>query len=326
MSDQCSWPCFGTSLFIVVSFMMTGTLLVYQSDSLEPASMPVHKLNGYLTEQIGVGLLVGPEDVVYSSSSRLIYTGCEDGWIKRVTVNNSAADSVVENWVNTGGRPLGLALGRQDEVIVADPEKGLLNISKQGQVEKLTAEVEGQKLKLIDSVDIAENGMIYFTEASNKYSLNEFMSDIVEGKPHGRLLSYDPTTKRTRVLLHDLYFANGLAVTPDQNYVIFCETVMKRCRKYCIQGKKKGSVKKFIDLPGLPDNIRYDGRGHYWISIAMAKASYHSWDQPEDLEEKGGILVVDTNGYPTAQYYDSELSLVSSGMQIGNYVYCGSLF
>lgn len=43
----------------------------------------------------------------------------------------------------------------------------------------------------------------------------------------------------------------------------------RRCRKYHLQGEKRGSVENFIDnLPGTPDNIRYDGEGHYWIALA----------------------------------------------------------
>lgn len=62
---------------------------------------------------------MGPEDLVYDSGSGVLYTGCADGWVKRVSVN----DSVVEDWVNTGGRPLGLALGLNGEIIVADANK-----------------------------------------------------------------------------------------------------------------------------------------------------------------------------------------------------------
>ena len=92
--------------------------------------------------------------------------------------------------------------------------------------ELLTDEAEGVKFKLTDCVDVAKDGMIYFTDAANIYSLKDFILDVSDGRPHGRLLSYDPTTKETKVLLHDLYFANGVAVSPNQNYVIFCETVM----------------------------------------------------------------------------------------------------
>lgn len=43
----------------------------------------------------------------------------------------------------------------------------------------------------------------------------------------------------------------------------------RRCRKFYIKGKNPGRVEKFIEtLPGLPDNIRYDGEGHYLIALA----------------------------------------------------------
>jgi sugar lactone lactonase YvrE len=102
-------------------------------------------------------------------------------------------------------------------------------VTAEGMVELLTDEAEGQKFGMIDGVDVAQNGMIYFTDASYKYSLSEFIWDILEGKPHGRLMSYDPATGRTKVLVRNLFFANGVAVSPDQNYVIFCETPVYVC-------------------------------------------------------------------------------------------------
>ena len=43
------------------------------------------------------------------------------------------------------------------------------------------------------------------------------------------------------------------------------------------------------------------------------------------MENSGGVLAVDLNGKPKAHYYDFELSLISSGIKIGNHIYCGSL-
>lgn len=93
-------------------------------------------------------------------------------------------------------------------------------------MELSTDEAEGVKFNLTDFVDIAKDGMFYFTDASHKYSLKDADVDILEGKPNGRLLSYNSTTKQTKVLLSDLYFANGVVVSPDQNSLIFCETTM----------------------------------------------------------------------------------------------------
>ncbi|MCD9644233.1 adipocyte plasma membrane-associated protein-like [Datura stramonium] len=357
-SSSSSWPISIRSLFISVLIpVILGTLL-YQLDSFDPASYPTHvlstdppivvpKRNNHMlhgSEKIGVDQLLSPEDVAYDPNSGVIYTGCVDGWVKKVTVNISAADSRVEDWVFTGGRPLGLALGRHGEVIVADADKGLLlNVTSEGEVKVLTEEAEGLKFKLADAVDVAKDGMIYFSDASYKYKFEEFMYDFLEGRPYGRLLSYDPSTKQTKTLLGDLYFANGVAVSPDQNSVIFCETPLSKCKKYYVKGERKGSVDIFIEnLPGFPDNIRYDGEGHYWIALASEKT--YTWNlalrypfirkimaiivkyvgQPR-AEKNGGVLSVDLQGKPVEHYYDGDVTMMSSATKIGDHLYCGSI-
>uniref|UniRef100_A0A5B6YXQ3 Strictosidine synthase conserved region domain-containing protein n=1 Tax=Davidia involucrata TaxID=16924 RepID=A0A5B6YXQ3_DAVIN len=331
-------------------------VLLYQLDSFDPAPLPIHEFtqqamlvprrNPHVlqgSEMVGVGQLLGPEDLAYDAKSRVMYTGCADGWIKRITVNESVTDSVVQNWINTGGRPLGLILGHRDEVIIADADKGLLKVTGDGVMELLTNEAEGVEFRLTDGVDITQDGMIYFTDASYKYNLKDFIWDLLEGRPYGRFMSYDPSTKQTKVLVRDLYFPNGVAVSPDQDFVVFCESPMRRCKKYYIQGERKGSVDKFIDdLPGMPDNILYDGEGHYWIALATAQT--FSWELAQrypfirkglaimeryvgrpNMEKNGGFLAVDVEGKPTEHYYDPALSLVSTGLKIGDHMYCGSL-
>ncbi|RDY11209.1 Protein STRICTOSIDINE SYNTHASE-LIKE 6, partial [Mucuna pruriens] len=222
---------------------------------------------------------------------------------------------------------------------------GLLRVTSKRKVEVLADEVEGLKFNLTDGVDVAEDGTIYFTDATYKYSLDDYYIDLIEGKPHGRFMNYNPKTKKVIVLARNLYFPNGVAVSSDQHFVIFCETITKMCKRYYIDGPKKGKIGEFCrDLPGMPDNIHYVGKGQYFI--AMTTSLTPQWDlllkypfvrkvvamvtkyirrlQLEDIDY-GGILVVDLDGRPIAHYYDYELSLISSGIKIGNYIYCGSL-
>lgn len=343
---------------ILVILPVIVAVLLYQLDTFDPVPYPDHELtpkqplfvpkrNSHMlhgSEKIGAGQLLGPEDIAYDPITGVIYTGCADGWISRVMVNESAADSKVERWVNTGGRPLGLVLGHHGELIVADAVKGLINVSRDGTMELLTDEAEGLKFKLTDGVDINLDGVLYFTDASYKYSLDEVFSDLFEGRPYGRFMSYDPSTKQTKVLLRDLYFPNGVTVSPDHNSVIFCETVMRRCKKYYIEGEKKGSVDTFIEnLPGVPDNIRYDGEGQYWIAFPTGATYFWSLSQryaflrkvmaitakyigrPPHLKKNGGIFAVDLDGKPVAHYYDYDLSQITSGIKIGEHLYCGAL-
>ncbi|CAL5197420.1 unnamed protein product [Lathyrus oleraceus] len=344
---------FFTFLAIVLPVFVAAAVL-YRLDPFEPAHIPLNEVNRSMlnaplsnnrmrigSDDLAKGQVVGPEDLVYDTAMGLVYTGCADGWVKRITVNESVVDSVVENWINTGGRPLGLALEKTGELIVADADKGLLRVTREKKIELLVNEVEGLKFKLTDGVDVAHDGTIYFTDASHKYSVKDSLLDIFEGKPNGRFLSYDPSTKETTLLLSDLYFPNGVVVSPDQQCVVFCETVMMNCKKYYIQGPKKGKTEKFCDLPGMPDNIHYDGHGKYWIGIATAispeldillkypfirKVLAIITKQVPSLSfaKNGGVIAMDLEGKPITHYYDSRLSL-TSGIKIRNHIYCGSL-
>lgn len=130
-------PCRLLPLFFAAILLpVVAAIVVYQLDSFDAAPMPLHELSVTFeppllhndrmlqgAEYLGAGKLSGPEDFAYDSRSQVIYTGTVDGWIKRVWLNDSGSETVVEDWVNTGGRPLGLALGLNQEIIVADAYK-----------------------------------------------------------------------------------------------------------------------------------------------------------------------------------------------------------
>ncbi|EPS58715.1 hypothetical protein M569_16097, partial [Genlisea aurea] len=305
-----------------------AAVLIYRIDELHPVSYPEHELIRYDeplfipkhnsrmlrgAEKIGYGQLPAPEDIALDPQTGVIYTGCEDGWINRVTLkqNDSAAGAVVEKWINTGGRPLGIAHGLNGEVLVCDAIKGLLNISKDGVIDLLTDEAEGIKFKLTNAVDVAPDGTVYFTDASHSHSLQNHILDLLEGKPNGRFLSYNPSTKQTKVLVKDLFFANGVAVSPDHTFVIFCETVMRRCKRYYIDGPRKGSTDTFVEnLPGLPDNVRYDGEGRYWIALGTEAGPWVVMQRYPALRKVAGIarkyakwIKVERNGGAVAHLY-----------------------
>jgi sugar lactone lactonase YvrE len=117
---------------------------------------------------------------------------------------------------------------------------------------------------LSNDLDVAADGTIYFTDASSKFSLTELRADLLEHQPNGRLLSYDPTTKQTRVLLRNLYFANGVAVSPDQSFVLINDTGTYSVRRYWLKGEKAGQSDVFIDnLPGFPMAFLQMGKTHF---------------------------------------------------------------
>nr|CAB3500261.1 unnamed protein product [Digitaria exilis] len=335
---------FGLGFLKAVALILVPVALavaLYNPGDFSPAPMPPDYSYGPVVsaprhearvldhiERLGEGKLPRPEDLAYDAAGGWLYTGCADGWVRRVSVPGGD----VEDWVRTGGRPLGLVLAADGGLLVADADIGLLKVSPERKVELLTDAAEGVKFAMTDGVDVAADGTIYFTDASYKYNLANHMTDILEARPHGRLLSFDPATGRTAVLGRDLYFANGVAVSPDQSSLIYCETPMRRCSRYHITGDKKGTVEKFIDnLPGFPDNIRYDGEGRYWIALSaypFIRKLLYLVDKfvavPHGLKNAGAMSVT-LEGEPVSMYTDPGLALATGWLKVGKHLYYGSL-
>jgi hypothetical protein len=88
----------------------------------------------------------------------------------------------------------------------------------------------------------------------------------------GRLLVYNPVDGSTKTLLEDLNFANGVAVSHDQSYVLVNETGTYRVICYWIAGPRQGQSEPFIEhLPAFPDNISTGLDGRFWVALVSPR-------------------------------------------------------
>jgi sugar lactone lactonase YvrE len=137
----------------------------------------------------------------------------------------------------------------------------------------LADQVDGKPIYLANELDIAKDGSIYFSDTSN-YGRVTF-KEMAENKPHGRLLKYDPATKQTTVLLEGLYFANGIALSSEEDFVLVAESYHYQLTRYWIKGSKQGTSDLFADnLAGFPDNISRDEQGNFWVGIFTTRISF----------------------------------------------------
>ncbi len=225
-------------------------------------------------ELLPIGDNHGPEDVALDSDNR-IYGATHEGNIVRLRADGSGA----ENWANTKGRPLGIDFDNQGNLIVADAYRGLLSITPDADVQELATEADGKPILYADDVDVAADGKIYFSDASTKFAAKAYagtlassLLDLMEHGGHGRLLVYDPAMGTATTLLDGLNFANGVAVSHDQNYVLVNETGSYRVVRYWIAGPHKGKSETFIaNLPAFPDNISAGLDGRYWVALVSPR-------------------------------------------------------
>lgn len=128
--------------------------------------------------------------------------------------------------------------------------------------QELEVLVSSKDFVFLDSFDISKEGVIYFSDASSKYDIENYPYDIYEGRPYGRLLSYDLKSKKIETLVSGLYFANGVELSPDQSVVYVAESGRFRVKRHYLKGEKAGQTDILIDqLPGVPDNLRFNDKG-----------------------------------------------------------------
>ena len=281
-----------------------------------------------------------PEGVAVDAQGR-VYAGVADGRVVRFQPDGRGP----EDFADTKGRPLGLQFDRDGNLIVADAHKGLLSVSRDGVVSLLSNEAGGIRIGCPNDLDIASDGTIYFTDATTKFPVSAYKYDIVEHRPNGRLLAYDPATKQTRVLFDRLHYANGVALGPGEEYALVVETGEYKVSRLWLKGARAGQREIFIDnLPGFPDNVTFNGRDTFWLALVTPRNALldrllphpflrksilrlPSFMQPAP-ERFGFVLGLSPEGHVTQNLQDStgqHYYNVSSALERDGVLHLGSL-
>lgn len=234
---------------------------------------PNQKLRDF--DPVQLSDLHGPEAAAFNKAGQ-IYVSTHEGWIVRASVEAVQ----LERWVNVGGRPLGLDFDANGDLWVANAYRGLQRIEPDGTVHTELTEVDGVALRYADDVVVAPSGNVYFSDASTKFSAEQWggtlpasLLDIMEHGGFGRIIEYDPVSKRANVIMRGLNFANGVAVDPRGQFLLVAETGSYKVIKYWLAGPNTGSSQVIIDnLPGFPDNIHLGKQGRFWVGLTAPRS------------------------------------------------------
>ncbi len=305
---------------------------------------PNDRLKGI--ETLPVGDNHGPEAVAVDAEGR-IYASTHEGRIIRLKADGTRP----ENWVETGGRPLGIRFDAAGHLIAADAFRGLLKIAPDGKITVLATEADGTPIHYADDLDVAADGKIYFSDASTKFGARQWggtyeasLLDILEHGGRGRLLVWDPVTGKATTLISGLNFANGVALSHDQTHVLVVETGSYRVLRHWLAGPKRGQTEPLIEaLPGFPDNIKPGLDGRYWVALISPRNKLVDALSGRPFIRKmvqrlpafvrpkatfyGHIVAVDGTGRVVASLQDpaGAFRLNTSVLETKDYLYVGSL-
>lgn len=194
---------------------------------------------------------IGPEDPVIDETGSVI-AGLEDGRLVRFAAGGGSPEVLGD----VGGRPLGIEL-YGDDLLVCNADLGLQLVSSEGAVETLMDSFEGKRLLFTNNAAVASDGTIYFSDTSTRWTIHDYVTDMLEGQSTGRVFRRDPNGD-VSVLIDGLAFANGLALTDEESVLYVAETARYRIYRHHLTGPDAGKTDIFADnLPGFPDNLSY---------------------------------------------------------------------
>jgi sugar lactone lactonase YvrE len=277
-----------------------------------PGYAGVHAVNTKLAnlQTINIGKEEGPEHIAFGPDGKL-YAAMASGRIVRMAFDGSAQ----EVFVNTGGRVLGFDFDAAGNLVAADALKGLLSIAPDKKITVLadtvttmsppTAAVSTPSAKIqdpiryADAVVVAKNGKMYVSDASAKFAPKDWggtfeasVLDILEQSATGRIIEYDPANKSTRVVAKGMTFANGVALSADEQSIFVNETGKYRVWRIAVAANEldvnTDSVPPaaaspqarivLANLPGYPDNLMrglptLDGKAKIWLGFAKPRGA-----------------------------------------------------
>ena len=269
---------------------------IYNAATLSPMEyakkndIPVSILSESTTTKMFSGVINGAESVAVStlsneSSTRKLVMIDKYGVLRTAMHDTKQNTYELTNYtLYVGpGRILGYHLQSPNEIVACDSVKGLILIDtseKEGtgdRIRVLSNSISSDGMDIatpvnyandLDIVERDSHTIVYFSSSTTlgvvafnskeRYfdTMRSFLLTWLAGDVSGRLLAYNMTSRRTTVEMNGLFYANGVAVAPDQSYVLVVETVGLRVWKYFLSGPRRGNREVFIEnLPGVPDGI-----------------------------------------------------------------------
>ncbi|TXI19149.1 MAG: SMP-30/gluconolactonase/LRE family protein [Nitrosomonas sp.] len=272
---------------------------------------------------ITLGSEEGPEHVVLARDGKL-YASMSSGNIVRMNPDGT----VLEVFVTTGGRVLGFDFDASGNLLAADALRGILKISPGGTTTAL-ASITDEAVSYPNSLVIASNGKIYFTDSSARFAPSVWggtfeasVLDIVEQSATGRVIEYDPDEDRVRIVARGLSFANGIALSQDEQTLFVNETGRYRVWKIAASAddldvrvnSMQASV-LFDNLPGYPDNLMRGLDGRIWLGFAKPRNAIIDWMSDKPFLRKM-VLRLPRVLWPMPEAYGHVMAFTEDGIVI----------
>jgi ribose transport system permease protein len=178
-------------------------------------------------------------------------------------------------FARTGGLPLGHVWDLDGNLLVAVGGIGVQRILPDGATQTVANQVrrnwlsihDDSAIRFADDLDLTADGAIWLSDFSTRTNAAEYMLELVEYRPNGRVIRIDRDGS-TEIVIRNHIFPNGICTAHDGQSILIASTGLYRVDRLWVSGPKQGQLETVLeDLPGYPDNINRASDGNYWMSF-----------------------------------------------------------
>lgn len=217
--------------------------------------------------------LIGAESIVVDEQKNW-YTGLTDGRLIKISDVGKPTEKVRDitsdvDYTANGGRSLKRPLGMrifEKKLYFADSYQGIFAMNlKTLSWEKIVGFNQvSPPLHYTNDLTISKDGVIYFIDACGRWTYDNTIYSVAEGRCTGRLFRIGSDGKDLQLLKDKLCFPNGVELTRDETKILVSE--FARHNILVVDLNTLATVKT-VYLHGGGDNIRRSLTGGYWVPI-----------------------------------------------------------
>ncbi|TYI03384.1 hypothetical protein ES332_A11G335100v1 [Gossypium tomentosum] len=256
--------------------------------------------------QINLNSVTGPESIAFDCKGEGPYVGISDGRILKWKPKFGWQEFAIPSPFSYKSifHHKGLKFdSRTCHLYIADAYFGLLVVGPNGgtAIRLAISAANGAPFKFTNGLDIdTSTGMVYFTDSSTLFQ-----------RRTGRLLKYNPYNGDVSVLYDGLAFPNGVAFSANNSFLLFNVH------------DPKAAPKVFLELPRVPDNIKRNEKGEFWVALNSGRLGALGNGVPDPIgmrfnEEDKVLEILDGKGAPT-------FNSISEVEEYGGKLYIGSV-
>jgi len=152
---------------------------------------------------------------------------------------------------------------------------------------------DGRSFAGLTAVTVTPDGRIFVVEGSTGRQPNQWRHDVMEKRSNGRLVSCGPSLDNAHVLLSDLPYPYGVAVSADGNELWLAESWAHRLSRFALTDSGIGSREIVAgNLPGYPARLHLVSHGGFFLGLFARRTHLIEFVLKEDDFRKDMIETI----------------------------------